>query len=164
MADSANAGVPALQFSAQLASELKLAKAPLYSARAAALKSDPNAKAMTAADAAIRAGDWKKADELYAQLLTRGESATNIILLNNAANARLELGDVATAVSLARKAQAAAANDPVVLDTLAWALFKQDGASPEVISLVERAMQELPNDPDVRRHYAIIAGARGKTA
>ncbi len=162
LADAANANAPALKLAAALASDLKLPTASTYAARAAkAGTPDPIATDMTAADAAIRAGNWKKADEIYSGLLAQGHG-DNVILLNNAANARLELGDAAGAIALARKAQAVAPKDPIVLDTLGWALFKGQGDSPEVTQLLSEAVRLSPGNAEIQNHVNAVAHARSR--
>jgi predicted Zn-dependent protease len=162
LADAANASGPTLKLASTLASDLKLPAAAAYAARAAkAGAADPIAPQMKAADAALRAGNWKKADGIYATLLAQGH-ADNVILLNNAANARLELGDAAGAIALARKAQAVAPKDPIVLDTLGWALFKGQGDSPEVTQLLGDALRLMPGNAEIQNHVNTVAHARSR--
>ncbi|HMT43377.1 MAG TPA: tetratricopeptide repeat protein [Chakrabartia sp.] len=162
LADAANATAPVLKLAASLAGELKLPNAASYAVRAAkAGAGDPIAAPMKAADAALRAGDWKKADGIYASLLAQG-NGDNVMLLNNAANARLELGDPAGAITLARRAQAVAPKDPIVLDTLGWALFKGQGDSPEVTQLLTEAARLMPGNTEIQDHVNAVAHARSR--
>ena len=158
LADAANANAPVLALAARLSGELKLPEAPAYQARLhAAQQPDPLAADMVAADQAIGAGDWKKADAIYQRLLAANPASTSVVLLNNAANARLQLGDKAQAVALARRAAVLAPNDPIVADSLGWALFQQGGVTPEVIALMRRAYAAQPGNPDIRTHLAVIS-------
>ena len=160
LADAANAAPQTLAMAAALTGELKLPQAAAYAARqAAAAKGDPLGKELTAADAAIRAGDWRKADGIYSAVLRAQPGTANVILLNNAANARLELGDKAGAQALARRAFAAAPNDPIVLDTLAWSIFQTSGATPEAVGLMRRAANAMPGNSEIRRHALAIGNA-----
>lgn len=157
LADLANASPSVLELAAQLSGALQLPDAAQYRARQqAATRPDPIAKDMAEADKAIGAGDWKGADAIYQRLLG-GQGANNVILLNNAANVRLQLGDTAQAAALARRAQAAAPNDPIVADTLGWILFKQAGATPEVVELMRKAYAGQPGNPEVREHLTQIS-------
>jgi len=158
LADAANAGPVILGHAANLASELGLPDAGKYQARQqAASRPDPNAKDMVAADKAIGAGDWKAADAIYQRLLSQPGAQGNVILLNNAANVRLALGDKAGAINLASQALAAAPDDPLVNDTLGWAKFKQDGATPEVVALMRKAYAGQPGNPEIRTHLTEIS-------
>jgi Flp pilus assembly protein TadD len=160
LADAANAAPQTLAMAAALTGELKLPQAAAYAARqAAAAKGDPLGKELASADAAIRAGDWRKADGIYAVVLRAQPGTANVVLLNNAANARLELGDKAGAQALARRALAAAPNDPIVLDTLAWSIFQASGTTPEAVGLMRRAANAMPGNPEIRRHALAIGNA-----
>jgi predicted Zn-dependent protease len=162
VADAANASAPVLTLASRLATSAGAANAGSYTARAAqASNPDPIASQMKAADAAIQAGDWKKVDAVYTGLLARGNE-TNIILLNNAANAKLELGDGAGAIALARRAYAVAPNDPLVLDTLGWSIFKGQGDSPEVTALLDKAIKAMPGNAEIRAHIVAVSAARSK--
>ncbi|MEY3906910.1 MAG: Tetratricopeptide repeat, partial [Pseudomonadota bacterium] len=100
---------------------------------------------------------------LYAALLRADPATMNKALLNNAAYARQQLGDLAAAEALARRALAIDPNDPVVQDTTSWILFARYGATPEAVRLSRRARARMGNDPDVRQHGARIeAAARRK--
>lgn len=160
LANAANAGAQTLALAARIAADLKQPEAAAYQARAQALsRPDPIAGEMTAANRAIATGDWAKADAIYQRLLAQPANGDNIIILNNAALARLNLGDKPQAVALARRAAARAPDDPVVTDTLAWSLFQQGGASPEVIALARKAITAQPGDTEIRGHVAMIANA-----
>jgi tetratricopeptide (TPR) repeat protein len=112
---------------------------------------------MASADKAIRAGNWKAADGIYASLLRDNPQTDNVVLLNNAAFARLELGDAKSAVALGRRALALAPNDPTVLDTVGWALYKAQGPSPEAVALLRRAVSAMPDNANIRRHANVVA-------
>lgn len=162
VANAANATAGTLKLASRLAQAAGDAGAPTYSQRAIALaKPDPNAPQMKLAEAAIAAGDWQKADRIYAGLLANG-NRDNIILLNNAANARLELGDAPGAVSLARQAVALAPADPIVLDTLGWSLYKAQGDGPEVRKLLAQAVQAMPGNVEIRRHVTTVSNAASR--
>ena len=111
--------------------------------------------AMARAGTAIRKGDWKSADAIYSRLLGEG-NRDQVGLLNNAAQARLALGQKQSAVSLAREAHALAPNDAVVLDTLGWVLFKTGGASEEARALLASAAARKPADRQIAKHLGAV--------
>lgn len=160
LANAANADAPVLQLAVQLTSGLNLPEAGLYRARlAAASQPDPTLQDMRAANAAITRGDWARADRIYQQLLAQNPASTSIILYNNAALARLNLGDNAKAIELARRANALAPDDPIVNDTLGWVLFKAQGATPEAIALIRKAYAAQPGNAEIQSHLAQIREA-----
>lgn len=160
-AEAANANAAVTAFAAKLTQTLGDPSSAKYVAKlGSAGGEDPIAKPMKQADAAIAAGNWQKADSIYAQLLP--SHGNNVILLNNAANARLELGDAAGAVALARRALAVAPTDPIVLDTLGWSLFKAQGDSPEVRKLLGQAIAAMPGNPEIQAHVNAVVNASGR--
>lgn len=159
LADAANATEAPLQLAVVLANATHDPGLAGYTARLAALKQD-NPRAMTEAGAAINAGDWHKADAIYTQLLASGQG-NRVIMLNNAAYVKINLGDAAGAVTLARQATALAPNDPIVMDTLGWALFKSAGATSEATQLLARAAGMQPGNATIRQHL-VAAQAAGK--
>ena len=159
LADAANAGVAPLRLASALAADAHDPAQATYAARAdAAAKADPNAKQMMAAGAAINAGNWKQADSIYAGLLGN-PSGNQVVLLNNAAFVKINLGDLPGAIALARRALALAPNDPVVMDTLGWALFKSGGPTPEVRQLLQRAVTAQPGNPTITSHAMAVQAA-----
>lgn len=153
-----------LRQAARLSADLGLKEAALYQARLkGVVATDQTVSQLVAAEAALRAGQWRTADGLYAALLRADPATMNKALLNNAAYTRQQLGDFAGAEALARRALAIDPNDPVVQDTTSWILFARYGATPEAVRLSRRARARLGDDPDVRQHGARIeAAARQK--
>jgi len=157
-AEAANANMAVLRLAATLTQKLKEPAAAIYRARFDGRKAgDPIGSQMKAADAAISANNWKKADAIYASLLAKDPQSQNIILLNNAALARLELGDRAQALAFARRAASIAPNDPLVADTLGWILFQMSGRTAEVVALMRRAAEGQPNNAEIQRHVMAVA-------
>lgn len=110
------------------------------------------AEELRAAGAAIRAGDWAKADAIYAPLVD-GAGQTNAVLLNNAAAVKSKLGEHSQAVVLARRALALAPQSPQILDTLGWALW-QEGRNPvEARALLTRAIEAAPGNREIAEHW-----------
>ncbi len=165
LASAANADAPILQMAVQLTSGLNLPEANAYRARlAAAGQPDPTAKDMRAADTAIAKGDWARADQIYQQLIAQNPASNSIIMFNNAALARLKVGDKAKAIELARRASALAPDDPIVNDTLGWILFNAQGPTPEVITVMRKAYAAQPGNPEIQSHIAQISNAARKQA
>ncbi len=157
LADAANANGDTLRLATQLAGALNLPSAAAYQARGAALaKGDPLAREMVAADKAIRGGDWAQAQKTYAELLRAHPTTTNVILLNNAASVLIEQGKAAEAVPLARRAFALAPKDPIIIDTLGWALFKSGGSVAEAKALIQQAAQTMPGNLEISEHFRAI--------
>lgn len=160
LADAANANGATLQLATQLTQSLNLPSAATYQARAAALaQGDPLSREMLEADKAIRGGDWAGAERLYAGLLRRYPATTNVVLLNNAASVLIEQDRASEAIPLARRAIALAPKDPIVLDTLGWALFKSGGSPAEARSLVQQAAKIMPGNREISEHLLAIANA-----
>lgn len=160
LADAANANSEILQFAVQLTGEINAPGKEVYVSRHEASKiADPNSKDMVAANKAIAVGDWAAADAIYSKLLSDPRNASNILLLNNAANVKLNLGKANDAVVLARRAAALAPNDPYVLDTLGWCIFKQSGPTDEAVALIRRAVAAMPGDPQIRDHAIQVGSA-----
>lgn len=158
VADGANANASVLELATKLAEEVGDPGRQKYAARLAQTqRKDPDADRMIAAERAMRMGDWKSADTNYTPLLSG--NSTNIVLLNNAANVRLNLGRVDDAIGLARQAHNLAPDDPIVLDTLAWCLFKKQGPSAEVVALANKAYAARPGNPEIQAHMMQIGAA-----
>ncbi len=111
---------------------------------------------MREAGAAIRAGDWAKADQIYAPLI-EGDGKTNPALLNNAAAVKTKLDDHDAAVALARRALAEAPNSPEIMDTLGWALWQKGGSASEARALIDRARQGSPGNREISEHWAVVS-------
>lgn len=161
LVNAANASPAVLTLAAAIAAELGRPESGSLRARAeAAAKGDPAAAQMTEGDKAMQTGDWRKADAIYARVLAQGGAgSTSVIALNNAALAKLELGDLPGAQALARRARAAAPDDPIVADTLGWILFRAGGPSEEAIGLVKTALSAQPANPEIRSHAMAISRA-----
>lgn len=114
---------------------------------------------LAAAEAALVRGDWQKAGAIYDALLRADPQTQDRRLLNNAALARQMAGDLVGAERLIRRAMDLAPNDPIILDTAAWILFKKYGRTPEAVALSRRAALALPQDRDVQFHARTIAAA-----
>ncbi len=110
---------------------------------------------MVEAGNAIRAGDWARADQIYAPLV-EGDGKNNSALLNNAAAVKTKLGDHAAAVRLARRALAESPDSAEIMDTLGWALWQQGGAVGEAQVLLTQAREAAPGNREILEHWAIV--------
>jgi predicted Zn-dependent protease len=153
----ANAKAATLQLGAKLAGNLGNPEQAALASRAQSAQSGvPYGKQLAEAGDAIRAGKWDKADSIYQKVLTAGGDRDPVVL-NNAANIRLEKGDKAGAISLARKALALAPSDPIIMDTLGWSLVQVDPASAEGRGLIARAMELAPNNKEISNHWMAVS-------
>jgi tetratricopeptide (TPR) repeat protein len=149
----ANVSAATLQLGSSLAGKLGLAEQQTLAQRAQSVRSNVTyGKDLVAAGAAIRAGQWDKADTIYQQILKAG-GANDPVVLNNAANIRLERGDKDGAVALARKAFMLAPSDPIIMDTLGWSLIQVDPASGEGRELIARALELAPGNVEINNHW-----------
>ncbi|MEM6476563.1 MAG: tetratricopeptide repeat protein [Pseudomonadota bacterium] len=112
------------------------------------------AKPMREAGKAIRAGDWAKADGIYAPLLS-GAGKDDPMLLNNAAAVKTRLGKHKAAVRLARRALDEAPDSPEIMDTLGWALWKEGVSVDEARTMLTRAREGAPSNRTINEHWAI---------
>lgn len=109
---------------------------------------------MVEAGKAIRAGEWAKADAIYAPLVA-GEGKNDPALLNNAAAVKSKLGKQSEAVVLARRALAQAPSSPEIMDTLGWALWQQGESTAEARAMLTKARESAPGNREIAEHWAI---------
>lgn len=112
------------------------------------------ADVMKEAGEAIRAGDWAKADSIYAAHIS-GKGSNDPALLNNAAAVKTKLGKHTQAVALARRALAEAPQSPEIMDTLGWALWQEGKAPGEAREWLTKAREKSPNNREINKHWAI---------
>lgn len=105
------------------------------------------------ADAAMRAGNWAGAVASYDRILSATDGR-NVIVLNNLAYAQLMLGNTAKAVDFSKRALALAPDNPSVMDTAGWALFKSGREPAKARSLLRRAAQLAPGNMTIKGHLA----------
>jgi putative PEP-CTERM system TPR-repeat lipoprotein len=127
------------------------------------LKSNPRDLAVrrALADHLARTGDYRRARTEYETAIKQGTADAE--LLNNLANVHLQLKDAKAAVSAAEQALAAAPSNPVVIDTLGWALFK-DGRFDAALLKLRDARLRAPANPEIRFHLASALAQSGKRA
>jgi tetratricopeptide (TPR) repeat protein len=106
---------------------------------------------LKSADAALRSKDYAKASAIYDRLIAAGHDR-NVVVLNNAAVAQMELGKLDQAIRLGRQALAVAPTDPIVLDTLGWALV-QSGDRESGMAMIAAAYKAMPGNAEIADHY-----------
>ena len=106
-------------------------------------------------------GKTEKAIETYEQVIK--EEPDNVVALNNLAWL-YGLDRNPRALVLAKSALKAAPNNPGIQDTCGW-LHVQQGQIEKGQHLLEKALKQLPEAPEVRYHYAVAlyhSGERDK--
>lgn len=165
-ARSPQASASILTLAAQMTTQIGLPNAAQWQSRLErAQKSEGRLALFVQGQKAIQSGNWRRADQIYADLLRTAPPTGDRILLNNAAYIRQQLGDLDEAERLIRRALALGAPDGIVLDTAAWILFQKYGPTREARDFSARAEKLLPSDANVKAHAALIrAPASGAPA
>ena len=153
VAMQANATPDLLALAGKLGQQQGDPLASKFSSRAATSANGDIGRQMKNADAAIKAGNWQRAEEIYAQLRSAGQ-AKNPMILNNSALVALETGDKAGAQKFAREAHALAPDDAFIMDTLGWVLHKTGGDKGEALALIRKAAAKAPGNREIREHLA----------
>ncbi len=106
-----------------------------------------------------RLGDWEKAEkDLLASLEAKPDQA---YVINYLAYSWVEQGKkIEKSLSMLEKANALKVNDPFIIDSLGWALFKLKKYS-ESKNYLQTAVQLLPADPTVNDHYGDVLWKTG---
>ena len=118
------------------------------------LKGNPNdllAK-IALAESYVDQEDLAKSLELYQALIKEYQRMP--ILLNNAANIALRLGDITLAANLANEAYEKAPKSPSIIDTLAWVKTQQEKRT-EAITLFRQALVLDFDNAEVKYHLAV---------
>ncbi|MEM8917631.1 MAG: tetratricopeptide repeat protein [Pseudomonadota bacterium] len=132
-----------------------------YTKRAAELDKVPTLNAVFEAEQAIIAQDWLATAAIYDRLLERPHPQ-KVMLLNNAAMARLNLSQGDRAVELASEALALAPDDAMVKDTLGWILLKTRKDPDRALALIREAVAAQPDNIEFRWHLANALAVNGK--
>lgn len=103
-------------------------------------------------------GETDRAIQIYEQVIR--DEPDNVIALNNLAWL-YGLEQNPRALLLAENALKAAPDDPGVQDTCGW-LHVQQGQVEKGLHLLEKALQQLPETPEVRYHYAVALYQSGE--
>lgn len=127
--------------------------APSYAARAKQPAVEAAGRDLADADAAMRRGNWAGAVQSYERILAVTDGR-NPLVLNNIAYAQLMLGNHEAALGFAKRALKEAPDNPSVLDTAGWVMFKTGKDKVEARRLLRRAAELAPGNPAIRAHLA----------
>ena len=107
-----------------------------------------------------RIGEWDKAEkDLLASL---NVSPNQAYVINYLAYSWIEKGiKIEESLKMLRKANELKADDPYIIDSLGWALFKLKRYK-ESKSYLQMAVQLMPADPIVNDHYGDVLWKNGK--
>ena len=106
-----------------------------------------------------RIGDWDKAEkDLLASLEVDSNQA---YVINYLAYSWIEKGiKIEESLSMLEKANKLRANDPYIIDSLGWALFKLERYK-ESKNYLQMAVRLMPGDPIVNDHYGDVLWKNG---
>ena len=98
-----------------------------------------------------RIGEWDKAEkDLLASLESSPDQA---YVINYLAYTWIEKGvKIEKSLKMLKKANSLKSNDPFIIDSLGWALFKLKKYE-DAKNYLQKAVQLLPGDPTVNDHY-----------
>ncbi len=108
-----------------------------------------------------RLGEWKKAEkDLLSSLEASPEQA---YVINYLAYSWLEQGiKIEQSLKMLKKANKLKTNDPYIIDSLGWALYKL-GKYKDSKKYLQNAVELLPADPTVNDHYGDVLWKIGDT-
>ena len=106
-----------------------------------------------------RVGEWKKAEkDLLASLRADPNQA---YVINYLAYSWIEKGvKIEKSLSMLEKANKLRSNDPFIIDSLGWALFKLERYK-ESKEQLQKAVKLMPGDPTVNDHYGDVLWKNG---
>ncbi len=101
-----------------------------------------------------RIGEWKKAEiDLLSSLDASPEQA---YVINYLAYSWIEQGiKIPQSLEMLKKANSLKSNDPYIIDSLGWALYKLERYD-ESEKYLQAALKLMPNDPIVNDHYGDV--------
>lgn len=153
LADHPAARTDELQLAAKAAKAAKDPAAARYEARARQPAAQALGRDLADGDTAMRAGNWGGAVQAYDRVLAVTDDR-NVLVLNNIAYAHTMLGHYDKAIDYARRALKEAPNNPSVLDTAGWAMFKSGKDIEQARRLLRRAAELAPKNATIRAHLA----------
>lgn len=109
--------------------------------------------ALTAGDAAMRAGNWGNAIKAYDEIMAVTDGK-NALVLNNLAWAHSQIGNADKAVDYAQRAYKVAPDNPSVMDTLGWLLVQGGSDRARGVQLLRAAAAKAPANATIRAHLA----------
>jgi Flp pilus assembly protein TadD len=110
------------------------------------------------ADNHARAGNYPIARTSYDSILKVAPDDAET--LNNLANVLLRLKDPG-ALAMAERAVAKSPSNPLVIDTLGWALF-QAGQTERALQVLRDARLRAPDNADIHFHLATVLAKSGR--
>ncbi|MEO0033155.1 MAG: hypothetical protein RIS94_2913, partial [Pseudomonadota bacterium] len=153
LARSKDASADDLRLLARAASEAGDPDVATYEARARFPSPRALGAALTAGDAAMRAGNWGNAIKAYEQIMAVTDGK-NPLVLNNLAWANSQIGNKAKALDYAQRAYKVAPENPSVMDTLGWLLVETGGDKGRARQLLRAAAAKAPQNATIRQHLA----------
>lgn len=114
----------------------------------------------TSGDAELQLGNLAAARTAYEKLLKL--EPDDALVWNNLAHVASVQNDK-SAISFAEKAYALRPNDPVVIDTIGWLLFRQ-GQADRGLAMLRDARLRDSNNPEIRYHLAAALAKSGRTS
>ncbi len=106
-------------------------------------------------DAAVRVCNWAAAVTAYEHILGATDGR-NVVALNNMAYAQLMLGRTERALVFANRALVVAPNNPSVLDTMGWVLYKSGRDVAGAKRFLAKALSIAPANASIRGHLAEV--------
>jgi putative PEP-CTERM system TPR-repeat lipoprotein len=104
----------------------------------------------------------RKKDAITKYLAAIAQSGSYAAPLNNLAYLYLDgFGNNKEALQLAERAVALEPGNPRIMDTVGYALLKNN-RHQEAIKILEKALKQLPEDPEVNYHLALALRATGE--
>jgi tetratricopeptide (TPR) repeat protein len=104
--------------------------------------------------------DYSKSRDSYEKVLT--VDPNSVVALNNLAFIYAEkLNDLNRAAELAQKARSVAPNNPSVLDTLGWIIYKQ-GNYQQAVDLLNQSAAKSPDNAEIQFHLGMAAYMMGQ--
>ena len=107
-----------------------------------------------------RTGEWKKAEkDLLSSLVSKPDQA---YVINYLAYSWIEQGiKIEKSLKMLERANKLKSNDPYIIDSLGWALFKLERYE-ESKNYLQLAVKLMPSDPIVNDHYGDVLWKNGK--
>lgn len=162
LARSVTAPAETLKLAASLATKVNNPAAASLQQRAAQLEKDPVLNQLFDAEHAIIGKQWAEAEKIYSKL--KGKDALQqTMLLNNSALVQLSLGKGVKAIELAKEANKLTPNNPIVMDTLGWAMLVTQADRATALELLKRAAAAAPDNGEIHWHLANAYADNGKT-
>jgi len=106
-------------------------------------------------------GQDAEAAAVYREVLSTDPE--DVLALNNLADLLADGGELEEAEQLARRANAAMADNPILMDTLAWVQHRQ-GAHAAALATLDRAVAMAPQTAVIHYHRGLALAGLGRNA